>query len=91
MTDLTTAMCLIISTFQKYAGKEGDEKSLTKSELKELLQNEFGDLPGKASDKAAVDGIFDDLDQNKDKRVDFEEFGTLIISLTYLCYEFLKK
>ncbi|CAJ1083313.1 ictacalcin-like [Xyrichtys novacula] len=91
MTDLNTAMCLIISTFEKYAGKEGDKHTLSKLELKELLQNELGELLGKASDKAAVDRIFDDLDSNKDNSVDFAEFGKMIFCLTVMCHEYFCK
>lgn len=44
MSDIQKAMALLITTFTKYASKEGDQHTLNKEELKELLQNEFGDL-----------------------------------------------
>lgn len=44
MSDIQKAMALLITTFTKYASKEGDKHTLNKEELKELLQNEFGDL-----------------------------------------------
>lgn len=39
-------MALLIDSFGKYAGKEGDNMTLSKAELKELLQNELGDILG---------------------------------------------
>ncbi|XP_034401073.1 ictacalcin-like [Cyclopterus lumpus] len=87
MSDIQQAMTLLISAFHKYAGKEGDKHTLTKGELKELLQNEFGDLLGKASDKVAVDRIFKGLDANEDNCVDFKEFATLVSCLTMMCHE----
>lgn len=46
MSDLEQAIFLIVKTFSKYAGKEGDKHSLNKAELKELLQKEFAQLLG---------------------------------------------
>lgn len=44
MSDIQKAMALLITAFTKYASKEGDQDTLNKEELKELLQTEFGDL-----------------------------------------------
>lgn len=46
MSDLEMAIGLLIKSFSKYAGKEGDKHSLNRAELKELLQNELGTLLG---------------------------------------------
>uniref|UniRef100_A0AAQ4PGG8 Protein S100 n=3 Tax=Gasterosteus aculeatus TaxID=69293 RepID=A0AAQ4PGG8_GASAC len=92
MSDIQKAMALLIGVFDKYAGKEGDKHTLTKGELKELLQNEFGDLLGKTNDQAAVDRIFKGLDSNQDNSVDFNEFSNMVSCLTVLCHEhFCKK
>uniref|UniRef100_A0A3Q3XFH6 Protein S100 n=1 Tax=Mola mola TaxID=94237 RepID=A0A3Q3XFH6_MOLML len=87
MSDVQTAMALLISSFSKYAGKDGNALTLSKAELKDLLQNELAELLGKANDKAAVDRIFSDLDVNKDNSVDFSEFGRMVFCLTVLCHE----
>lgn len=130
MPGIQAAMSLLIDSFSKYAGKEGDQHTLTKAELKELLQSEFGEMlgvsdlwplspctnnrmhtdllylqsgvmsdvcwnfshPQKANDKAAIDHIFESLDQNKDNTVDFKEFTNLVTCLTLMCHEyFIKK
>ncbi|KAM3596158.1 uncharacterized protein V6R79_009412 [Siganus canaliculatus] len=88
MSDIQTAIALLISGFNKYSGKEGDKHTLTNTELKDLLQNELGELLGKANDQAAVDRIFKDLDSNGDNTVDFSEFGKMIFCLTVMCHEF---
>nr|XP_046182826.1 ictacalcin-like isoform X1 [Oncorhynchus gorbuscha] len=91
MSGIQQAMSLLIASFHKYSGKEGDKLTLSKAELKELLQAELGEMLGKASDKSAVDRIFKDLDSNKDNTVDFKEYVTLVSCLTVMCNEFFIK
>ncbi|XP_029976452.1 ictacalcin-like [Salarias fasciatus] len=90
MSDTQQAMALLLNVFDKYARKEGDSDTLTKQELKDLLQTELGELLGKANDKAAVDKIFKELDRNADNTVDFQEFANLVTALTVMCHEFIK-
>ncbi|XP_071230854.1 ictacalcin-like isoform X1 [Salvelinus alpinus] len=91
MSGIQQAMSLLIASFHKYSGKEGDKLTLSKVELKELLQAELGEMLGKASDKSAVDIIFKDLDSNKDNTVDFKEYVTLVSCLTVMCNDFFVK
>ncbi|XP_067094361.1 ictacalcin-like [Osmerus mordax] len=91
MSDIQKAMALLIGAFHKYSGKEGDKTTLSKGELKDLLNNELKDILGKANDQAAVDKIFKDLDGNKDGTVDFQEYVTLVACLTMVCNEFFTK
>uniref|UniRef100_A0A3B5KBN4 Ictacalcin-like n=1 Tax=Takifugu rubripes TaxID=31033 RepID=A0A3B5KBN4_TAKRU len=87
MSDVCTAMSLLIKSFSKYAGREGDPHTLSKAELKELLHNELGELLKDTANKGAVDLIFKDLDTNKDNSVDFNEFTALhVINTCYLLY-----
>lgn len=44
MSDIVTAISLLIKCFNKYACKEGNPCTLNKGELKLLLQNELGEL-----------------------------------------------
>uniref|UniRef100_A0A8C3G0V9 S100/CaBP-9k-type calcium binding subdomain domain-containing protein n=1 Tax=Cyclopterus lumpus TaxID=8103 RepID=A0A8C3G0V9_CYCLU len=45
MSKLLTAICLIKETFDKYAKGEGDESTLTKGELTQLIKKELlGDV-----------------------------------------------
>lgn len=43
---LENAMQLMIQTFHKYSGNEGDKYTLSKSELKDLLTQELGNYLG---------------------------------------------
>ncbi|TTB12814.1 Ictacalcin [Bagarius yarrelli] len=85
MSDLQKGMLILISTFHKYACAEGDKTSLSKGEVKELLNKELGNMFSDCKDQAALDKLFKDLDANADSKVDFQEFVTLVACLTMLC------
>ncbi|XP_043117463.1 ictacalcin-like [Puntigrus tetrazona] len=91
MTQVQKAMAMLIESFYKYSGKEGDKTTLSKGELKDLLNNEMGEIFGKTSDQKALEKIFKDLDANADGSVDFQEYITLIACITMLCNDFFKK
>ncbi|XP_053479503.1 ictacalcin-like [Ictalurus furcatus] len=91
MSDLQKGMALLISTFHKYSGKEGDKLTLTKGELKDLLTKELGDAFGNCKDQAALDNMFKKLDANADGVVDFQEYVTMVACITMLCNKSLSK
>lgn len=45
-SDLENAMQMLIKTFHKYSGKEGDKYTLSRCELRELLVEELGSYLG---------------------------------------------
>lgn len=45
MPELLAAVAVLSNCFKKYAGRDGDPKTLSKKEVKELLQAEFGAPP----------------------------------------------
>uniref|UniRef100_A0AAY4AM30 Protein S100 n=2 Tax=Denticeps clupeoides TaxID=299321 RepID=A0AAY4AM30_9TELE len=81
-------MQLMIQTFHKYSGKDGDKYTLSKVELKDMLTQELGNYLGHAQDKDAVDKVMCDLDSNQDGEVDFTEFVILVGALTVACNDF---
>ncbi|XP_019948331.2 S100 calcium binding protein T [Paralichthys olivaceus] len=85
---LENAMQLMIQTFHKYSGNEGDKYTLSRTELKEMLNSELGNYLGNAQDKEAVDKVMGDLDSNNDGEVDFTEFIILVGALTVACNDF---
>ncbi|XP_026140958.1 protein S100-A1-like [Carassius auratus] len=85
---LENAMQLMIQTFHKYSGNEGDKYTLSRQELKEMLSQELGNYLGSAQDKDAVDKVMGDLDSNNDGEVDFTEFVILVGALTVACNDF---
>uniref|UniRef100_A0A3Q0RED0 Protein S100 n=1 Tax=Amphilophus citrinellus TaxID=61819 RepID=A0A3Q0RED0_AMPCI len=84
---LTQAMADLIVVFYKYSGNEGDKYTLTKWELKNLLQNDKGFLFA-AHDTSVVEGIMRELDDNKDGVVDFKEFVVLVTAVTIAANDF---
>ncbi|XP_077430732.1 protein S100-A1-like isoform X1 [Vanacampus margaritifer] len=87
-SSLENAMQLMIQTFHKYSGNEGDKYTLSKAELKDMLTTELGNYLGKAQDKEAVEKVMCDLDSNGDGEVDFTEFIILVGALTVACNDF---
>ncbi|KAL2079932.1 hypothetical protein ACEWY4_023725 [Coilia grayii] len=85
---LESAMQMLIKTFHKYSGKEGDKYTLSRGELRELLTEELGNYLGSAQDKDAVEKVMNDLDSNNDGEVDFTEFIILMGALTVACNDF---
>ncbi|KPP63186.1 protein S100-A1 protein-like [Scleropages formosus] len=89
-SNLENAMQLMIQTFHKYSGNEGDKYTLSKGELKDLLTAELGSYLGNAQDKDAVEKVMKDLDANNDGEVDFTEFIILVGALTVACNDFFQ-
>ncbi|TTB12813.1 Ictacalcin [Bagarius yarrelli] len=87
MSGLQQGMAILIAVFHKYSGKEGDKNTLSKKELKELLEAEMKEMFGNCKDQTALDKIFKDLDSNRDGTVDFQEYITLVACITMLCNE----
>uniref|UniRef100_A0A674NKR2 Protein S100 n=1 Tax=Takifugu rubripes TaxID=31033 RepID=A0A674NKR2_TAKRU len=87
-SDLESAMQMLIKTFHKYSGKEGDKYTLNRGELKELLLEELGTYLGNSKDNEAVEKVMNDLDANNDGEVDFTEFIILMGALTVACNDF---
>ncbi|CAK6949254.1 S100 calcium binding protein S [Scomber scombrus] len=87
-SNLESAMQMLIKTFHKYSGKEGDKYTLSRGELKELLVEELGSYLGNSKDNEAVEKVMNDLDANNDGEVDFTEFIILMGALTVACNDF---
>ncbi|XP_017283955.1 protein S100-A1-like [Kryptolebias marmoratus] len=85
---LQRAMEDLIKVFYCYSGKEGDKYKLNKKELKNMLQEELADFLNGSNDSSMVEKIMQDLDENKDGEVDFQEFVILVAALTVACNEF---
>ncbi|XP_060537930.1 protein S100-A1-like [Pantherophis guttatus] len=78
-SELETAMEIIISVFHQYSSKGGDKDKLSKKELKQLLQKEFGLETQKYPE--GVDKIMCDLDKNGDGQVSFQEFLKMVAAI----------
>uniref|UniRef100_UPI0037E91E35 protein S100-A10b n=1 Tax=Semicossyphus pulcher TaxID=241346 RepID=UPI0037E91E35 len=85
MTELEKAMELLIVTFHRYAEQDGDKKTLSKKELKKLIETELPGFLKAQNNPKLVDSIMKDLDLNKDDKLDFEEFLPLVSGLSLAC------
>ncbi|XP_045901165.1 protein S100-A10b [Micropterus dolomieu] len=85
MTELETCMETLIKIFHRYADEDGDGKTLSKKELKKLVETELPTFLKSQSNPKTVDSILKDLDQNKDDKLDFEEFLPLVAGLSMAC------
>ncbi|KAL7374600.1 hypothetical protein ABVT39_003700 [Epinephelus coioides] len=86
MSQLETAMALLMQTFDKYAAAEGDKNTLTKNEVKTLLEKELPDLIKAAKDKGQVEKLLKGMDFSGDQEVDFSEFIVMVAALTCACH-----
>ncbi|XP_023991440.1 protein S100-A1-like [Salvelinus fontinalis] len=84
-SQLERSMQSLITVFHRYADKDGDCNTLSKKELKELMQTELGSFLKSQKDPAAIDTIMKNLDQNGDGMVNFEEFVSLVVDLSIAC------
>ncbi|XP_023117489.1 protein S100-A10b [Amphiprion ocellaris] len=85
MTAMENSMESLIVTFHRYAKDDGDKRTLTKKELKKLLETELPNFLKAQNNPKIVDSIMTDLDLNKDDKLDFEEFIPLIAGLSMAC------
>ncbi|XP_074518251.1 protein S100-P-like [Halichoeres trimaculatus] len=87
MSSLETAMALLMKTFDTYAAAEGRKDSLSKTEVKTLLQKEMPGLLKAAKNQKEVDKLIQGLDINGDSEVDFSEFVVLVAAITCACHD----
>ncbi|KAK5610084.1 hypothetical protein CRENBAI_012162 [Crenichthys baileyi] len=89
-SDLETAMEMLILVFHRYASKDGNPGTLSRRELRELMENELANFLKSQKDPGAIDKIMKDLDANGDGQVDFEEFVSLVVGLSVACEQCYK-
>ncbi|TRZ01325.1 hypothetical protein DNTS_020892 [Danionella cerebrum] len=84
-SDLERAMETLITVFHRYADADGKKGSLSRRELKTLMEKELASFLKSQKDPATVDKIMKDLDTNGDGEVNFEEFVSLVAGLSIAC------
>ncbi|NXK24119.1 M126 protein, partial [Arenaria interpres] len=89
LSELEKAMDVIIDVFHQYSRREGDRDTLTKSELKLLIEKQLVNYLRHVRNKATIDEIMKDLDINKDAQISFCEVMLLITRVTIATHEHL--
>ncbi|NWV39622.1 S10A4 protein, partial [Grantiella picta] len=88
---LEQAMAVMVATFHKYSGKEGDKYKLNKAELKELLSKELPSFSvSKQTSEANLQKLMSNLDSNSDNEVDFQEYVIFLACMAMMCNEFFQ-
>uniref|UniRef100_A0A8C5T2N7 EF-hand domain-containing protein n=1 Tax=Laticauda laticaudata TaxID=8630 RepID=A0A8C5T2N7_LATLA len=87
MSRLLRNICSIICIFEKYAKDDGDCGTLSKGELKQLIQTEFADVIVDPHDPKTIETVLHLLDTDCDGKVGFEEFTVLVFKVVKACYK----
>uniref|UniRef100_A0A2K6UXX4 EF-hand domain-containing protein n=1 Tax=Saimiri boliviensis boliviensis TaxID=39432 RepID=A0A2K6UXX4_SAIBB len=91
MTDLLRSVVTVIDVFYKYTKQDEECGTLSKDELKELLEKEFRPILKNPDDPDTVDVIMHMLDRDHDRRLDFTEFLLMVFKLALACNKVLGK
>ncbi|XP_048462584.1 sentan isoform X1 [Rhincodon typus] len=80
-TDLEKSVATIAVIFNNHTGPDG---KLSKTQAKDLLLAQFQSFIKGQELKPKYKEIISDLDEDKDKRIDFEDFMIILTSLTIM-------
>ncbi|XP_059567449.1 protein S100-P-like [Myotis daubentonii] len=88
VANLKAAIVMIIHVFARYAGTHSSGRSLSKEELRVLLEKELPGFLESGEDKDdAMEKVFRSLDTNEDATVSFQEFLLLVAGLLAACHK----
>ncbi|KAL0598941.1 Protein S100-A11 [Plecturocebus cupreus] len=90
-TEIERCIESLIAVFQKYAGKDGCNYALSKTEYLSFMNTELAAFTKNQKDPGVLDRMIKKLDTNSDGQLDFSEFLNLIGGLAMACHDsFLK-
>uniref|UniRef100_A0A8C3JFR0 Protein S100-A11 n=1 Tax=Calidris pygmaea TaxID=425635 RepID=A0A8C3JFR0_9CHAR len=86
-----TERCIesLLAVFQRYAGREGDNHTLSKREFLAFMNTELAAFTKNQKDPAVLDRMMKKLDLNSDGQLDFPEFLNLIGGIAVACHDTL--
>ncbi|CAD7693165.1 unnamed protein product [Nyctereutes procyonoides] len=84
-----TERCIesLIAVFQKFAGKEGNNCTLSKTEFLTFMNTELAAFTKNQKDPGVLDRMMKKLDLNSDGQLDFQEFLNLIGGMAIACHD----
>ncbi|KAJ4918263.1 hypothetical protein JOQ06_025338 [Pogonophryne albipinna] len=80
------AMAVLMKNFYKYAGTDGDNPSMSKAELRDMLTTEIPDMVG---DPEKLKAFFAGMDRDNDGQVSFNEYIVLVGCLMVILKEMM--
>ncbi|XP_010148240.1 PREDICTED: protein S100-A11 [Eurypyga helias] len=86
-----TERCIesLLAVFQRYAGREGDNCTLSKREFLAFMNTELAAFTKNQKDPGVLDRMMKKLDLNSDGQLDFQEFLNLIGGIAVACHQSL--
>ncbi|XP_048193136.1 protein S100-A12-like [Perognathus longimembris pacificus] len=81
----------IVNIFHQYSVLTGDPETLTKNEMRMLITRELANTIKNTKDPATINKIFQELDENVDGMVSFEEFVSLLVSVLLTTHKNIHK
>ncbi|XP_077333943.1 protein S100-P-like [Lithobates pipiens] len=91
MTELEKAISMLIGVFDKYAFAEDKKETLTKEELRKMMDKELPGFLQGGKAKENCDKLMKDLDENGDSEVNFKEFVIFVATLTCMVHDRFQK
>uniref|UniRef100_A0ABM5F533 Protein S100 n=1 Tax=Pogona vitticeps TaxID=103695 RepID=A0ABM5F533_9SAUR len=88
---LGKALGVLACTFQRYCRGEGTRNTLSLGGMKALLENELPSLQLLEIKDRALDELLVLLDENQDRRVDFEEYIRFVTSACTFFHDFFNE
>ncbi|KAF7238549.1 hypothetical protein EYD10_14811 [Varanus komodoensis] len=88
---LEEALDVLVETFHKYSGKEGDKFKLNKTEMRQLLLHELPTFVGGKIHEEGFENLMKKLDNNGDEELDFQEYAVFLALTASLCNEFFQE
>ncbi|KAM6309263.1 S10AG protein, partial [Podargus strigoides] len=82
-TELEQAILALVNNFEKYSSrrcccKKQQQRRISKKGFRKMLSCELNHMLTDTGNRRAADKLICDLDENKDGRISFEEYWTLI-------------
>ncbi|XP_008831187.1 filaggrin-like, partial [Nannospalax galili] len=87
MSTLLENITSMIKIFHEYSNKDEETETLSKNELKELLEVEFQSVLRNPNDPNTADIFMEILDVDHNDKIDFTEFLLMVFKLAQAYYE----